>query len=173
APRPAVARAPAPARQLGGVASALDRRGRRVHSRFNPARSFSGQIVNSNPDLGRVPGRTPEMPRIRRAFVAAPGRVLMSVDFNQLGLHVLAHLTKDPALVEPLRERADMHRLTAGAVLEIAPEAVTLEQRQLGKVVNFATFAGQGASALALQLGISAAEARAYIARFDAHYAKV
>jgi DNA polymerase-1 len=86
---------------------------------------------------------------------------------------VLAHLTKDPALVEPLRSHADMHRLTAAAVLEMPAEQVTLEQRQLGKVVNFATFAGQGASALALQLGISAAEAKAYIARFDAHYAKV
>ncbi len=145
----------------------------RVHSRFHPARSFSGQIVNSNPDLGRVPGRTPEMERIRRAFVSAPGRLLMSVDFNQLGLHVLAHLTKDPALVEPLRERADMHRLTASAVLEIPADELTTEQRQLGKVVNFATFAGQGASALALQLGISAAEAKEYIARFDRHYAKV
>lgn len=145
----------------------------RVHSRFHPARSFSGQLVNTNPDLGRVPGRTPEMARIRRAFVAAPGRLLMSVDFNQLGLHVLAHLTKDPALVEPLGRGADMHALTAGAVLELAPENVTLEQRQLGKVVNFATFAGQGASALALQLGVSAAEAKEYIARFDRHYAKV
>ena len=145
----------------------------RVHSRFHPARSFSGQLVNTNPDLSRVPGRTPEMARIRRAFVAAPGRLLMSVDFNQLGLHVLAHVTKDPALVEPLRRRADMHVLTAAAVLEVAPEDVTYEQRQLGKVVNFATFAGQGASALALQLGISAAEAKEYIARFDRHYAKV
>jgi DNA polymerase-1 len=145
----------------------------RVHSRFHPARSFSGQIVNSNPDLGRVPGRTPEMARIRRAFVAAPGRLLMSVDFNQLGLHVLAHLTKDPALVEPLRRHADMHTLTASAVLALPEEAITVEQRQLGKVVNFATFAGQGASALALQLGISAQQAKEYIARFDQHYAKV
>jgi DNA polymerase-1 len=151
---------------------AIDADGR-VHSRFNPARSFSGQIVNSNPDLGRVPGRTPEMARIRRAFVAAPGRLLMSVDFNQLGLHVLAHLTKDPALTEPLRRRADMHLLTAAAVFEVPEDKVTYEQRQLGKVINFATFAGQGASALAQQLGISAAEAKQYIARFDRHYAKV
>jgi DNA polymerase I len=157
---------------LHSLRRAIDQDGR-VHSRFNPARSFSGQIVNSNPDLGRVPGRTPEMARVRRAFVAAPGRLLMSVDFNQLGLHVLAHLTKDPALVGPLKERADMHRLTAGAILEKKPEDVTLEERQLGKVVNFATFAGQGASALSQQLGISAAEAKEYIARFDRHYAKV
>jgi DNA polymerase-1 len=145
----------------------------RVHSRFNQARSFSGQLVNSNPDLGRVPGRTPEMARIRRAFVAAPGRLLMSVDFNQLGLHVLAHLTKDPALVEPLRRGADMHQLTAAAILELPPEKITEQQRQLGKVVNFATFAGQGASALAQQLGTSAQEAKDYLARFDRHYAKV
>jgi DNA polymerase-1 len=145
----------------------------RVHSRFHHARSFSGELVNTNPDLGRVPGRTPEMAEIRRAFVAPPGRLLMSVDFNQLGLYVLAHLTKDPALVEPLRERADVHRLTAAAVLEKPADQITLEERQLGKVVNFATFAGQGASALALQLGISAAEAKQYIARFDRRYARV
>lgn len=145
----------------------------RVHSRFHPARSFSGQLVNSNPDLGRVPGRTEEMAQIRRAFVAPPGRLLMSVDFNQLGLHVLAHLTKDPALVGPLKERADMHRLTASAVLEKPAAELTLDERQIGKVVNFATFAGQGPSALALQLGITAAEAKEYIARFDRRYAKV
>lgn len=145
----------------------------RVHSRFHPARSFSGHLINTNPDLGRVPGRTPEMAMIRRAFVAPPGRLLMSVDFNQLGLYVLAHLTKDPALVEPLRSRADMHTLTASAVLEKPVEAITVEERQLGKVVNFATFAGQGASALALQLGVPAAEAKEYIARFDRRYALV
>jgi DNA polymerase-1 len=145
----------------------------RVHSLFSPARSFNGHIVNSNPDLGRVPGRTPEMARIRRAFVARPGWQLMSVDYNQLGLHVLAHLTKDPALVEPLRARADMHRLTAAACLEKAPEDVTPDERQLGKVINFATFAGQGASALALQLGVPAAEAKELIARFDRTYSRV
>jgi DNA polymerase-1 len=113
------------------------------------------------------------MARIRRAFVAGPGRQLMSVDYNQLGLHVLAHLTKDPALVEPLRQRADMHTLTASAVLDRPPAEITLDDRQLGKVVNFATFAGQGASALALQLGITAQDAREMIARFDRRYSKV
>ena len=145
----------------------------RVHSRFHLARSFSGHLINTNPDLGRVPGRTPEMARIRRAFVAGPGKVLMSVDFSQLGLFVLAHLTKDPALTEPLRRKDDMHRLTAAAVLEKPPETITLEERQVGKVVNFATFAGQGASSLGMQLGITPPEAREYIARFDRHYAKV
>jgi DNA polymerase-1 len=145
----------------------------RVHSRSHPARSFSGHLVNTNPDLSRVPGRTPEMQLIRRSFVASPGWLLMSVDFSQLGLHVLAHLTGDPALVEPLRAGADMHRLTASAVLEKPLDQLTDDDRQLGKVINFATFAGQGASALALQLGVSAQEAKELIARFDRHYAQV
>lgn len=157
---------------LNSLRKLIDEDGR-VHSRSHIARSFSGDLVNTNPDLSRVPGRTPEMAMIRRSFVAAPGNLLMSVDFNQLGLHVLAHLTKDPALVEPLRARADMHTLTASAVLDKPVDSITTDDRQLGKVVNFATFAGQGPSALALQLGVTAAEAKALIARFDARYAKV
>ena len=145
----------------------------RVHSRFHPARSFSGHLINTNPDLGRVPGRTPEMARVRRAFVAPEGKLLMSVDFQQLGLYVLAHLSRDPALVEPLESRADLHALTASAVLEVPVESLTHEQRQLGKVVNFATFAGQGSSALSMTLGLTPAEAKAYVARFDRRYAGV
>ena len=145
----------------------------RVHSRFHMARSFSGHLVNTNPDLGRVPGRTSEMEMIRRAFVAPPGCLLMSVDFSQLGLHVLAHLTGDPALVEPLSRRDDMHRLTASAVLNKPLESLSPDDRQLGKVVNFATFAGQGSSALALALGVSPQEAKEMIARFDRRYATV
>jgi DNA polymerase I len=152
--------------------AAIDADGR-VRSTFHPARSFSGRIVNSQPDLGRVPGRTPEMTRIRHAFRAPPGTTLLSVDYNQLGLFVLAHLTEDPALVEPLRDRGDLHTLTAAAVLEIAPEAVGPVERQTGKVVNFATFAGQGPSALALQLGVSAQEAKLLIERFFQRYALV
>ena len=147
-----------------------DGRGR---SWFHPARSFSGRLVNSNPDLGRVPGRTEDMQRIRRAFVVGPGCVLLSVDYRQLGLYVLAHLTKDPALVEPLRAQADMHTLTAAAVLEKDASDVTVDDRQVGKVVNFATFAGQGASSLALQLAAPVAEAKALIERFDRRYALV
>jgi DNA polymerase-1 len=144
-----------------------------VHSRFHPARSFSGRLVNTAPDLSRVPGRTPEMARIRRAFVARPGHQLLSIDYNQLGLHVLAHLTKDPALVGPLRDKDDVHALTAAAVLDKPRDQLTPDERQLGKVVNFATFAGQGASALALQLNATAQEAKALIERFDQRYSLV
>lgn len=145
----------------------------RVHSRFHPARSFSGRLVNTNPDLSRVPGRTPEMARIRRAFVARADWVYLSVDYEQLGLYVLAHLTKDPELVQPLRQRADIHALTASAVLDKPLAEISADERQLGKIINFATFAGQGASALALQLNVTAQEAKDLIARFDRRYAKV
>jgi DNA polymerase-1 len=145
----------------------------RVHSTFHPARSFSGRLVNSNPDLGRVPGRTPEMARIRHAFAAPEGSVLLSVDYSQLGLFVLAHLTRDPALVEPLSQRGDIHVLTAAAVLDKSPDDIDDDDRQLGKIINFATFAGQGASSLALQLGVSAKEAKQFIARFDDRYSVV
>ena len=142
----------------------------RVRSTFHPARSFSGRLVNSHPDLGRVPGRTPEMQRIRHAFGVPQGYTLLSLDYHQLGLYVLAHLTGDPQLVSPLESGADMHRLTAAAVLDKPADQVDLDERQLGKVVNFATFAGQGANALGMQLGISAKDAKDYIHRFDQHY---
>ena len=145
----------------------------RVRSSFNPARSFSGRIVNAAPDMGRVPGKTPEMVRIRQAFHAPAGSTLLSVDYNQLGLYVLAHLTRDPALVEPLRNGEDMHTLTAMAVLELPREKIGPDERQTGKVVNFATFAGQGPSALGLQLGVTPAEAKLLVARFHKRYSVV
>lgn len=145
----------------------------RVRSTFHPARSFSGRLVNSTPDLGRVPGQTPEMARIRRAFVASPGHTLLSVDYTQLGLYVLAHLTRDPALVEPLSRGADMHVATASAVLELEPSEVGPDERQIGKVTNFATFAGQGASSLRKQLGVSVDVARQIIDRFYSRYSRV
>lgn len=146
----------------------------RVRSTFHPARSFSGRLVNSAPDLGRVPGRTPEMARIRRAFRAPPGTTLLSIDYDQLGLYVLAHLSGDPNLVGPLTRGEDIHAATARAVLELDADApLTDEQRQVGKVVNFATFAGQGASSLALQLKLSAAEAKVLIDRFFVRYSEV
>ena len=154
------------------LTSAIDADGR-VRATFHHARSFSGRIICSSPDLGRVPGRTAEMTRIRHAFHAPPGSTLLSVDYDQLGLYVLAHLSGDVELIRALTDGEDLHRITAAAVLDTSPEAITVEQRQIGKVVNFATFAGQGASALALQLGVSAAEARDIIARFFAHYAGV
>ncbi len=151
------------------LTKAIDPDGR-IRATFHHARSFSGRVIVSNPDLGRVPGRTPEMVRIRHAFHAPPGSTLLSVDYDQLGLYVLAHLSGDDELCGSLRRGADLHRITASAVLGVDHDAMTHDERQIGKVVNFATFAGQGASALALQLGVAAAEAKTIIAKFYEHY---
>ncbi len=145
----------------------------RLRATIHPARSFSGRLVFTDPDLGRVPGRTDDLARIRRAFVAPPGAALLSVDYEQLGLFVLAHLSGDPALVGPLSRGEDLHAITASAILGARIDDLTPEQRQIGKVVNFATFAGQGPSALGRQLGVGPQQAREWIDRFDAHYAGV
>ena len=126
-------------------AACIDADGR-VHSRFHPARSFSGAAGQHEPRPRRAcPAARRRWRMIRRAFVAPPGHLLMSVDFNQLGLHVLAHLTKDPgarraaARSAPTCTGSPRRRCSRSRA-----EAVTLEERQLGKVVNFATFAGPG-----------------------------
>lgn len=152
------------------LTAAIDPDGR-VRSTFHPARSFSGRLVNAHPDLGRVPGRTPEMERIRKAFRAPPGTTLLSIDYDQLGLYVIAHLTRDPNLVGPLSRGEDIHAATARAVLD--KDGIDTDERQLGKVTNFATFAGQGPSALALQLGVDVGEAKVIIDRFFQRYAEV
>ncbi|MEN0065374.1 MAG: DNA polymerase [Myxococcota bacterium] len=142
----------------------------RVRARQHLARSFFGRVLCSDPDLSRVPGRTEAMSWIRRAFAPPEGRTLLSIDYAQLGLVVLAHLSGDPKLAEPIRSGADLHRITASALFEVAPEAVTDDQRQVAKAVNFATFNGQGSSALAAQLGIEVPEARTFISRFNDYY---
>ncbi len=143
----------------------------RVRARQHLARSFSGRVLCSDPDLSRVPGRTEAMRWIRRAFAAPEGSVLLSIDYAQLGLVVLAHLSGDPRLVEPIESGADLHRVTAAAIFDVAADAVTPEQRQTAKAVNFATFNGQGPSALAAQLGVGVDEAKAFVQRFDDYYA--
>ncbi|MEM6930442.1 MAG: DNA polymerase, partial [Myxococcota bacterium] len=143
----------------------------RVRARQHLARSFFGRVLCSDPDLSRVPGRTEAMSWIRRAFAPPEGTVLLSIDYAQLGLVVLAHLSGDPRLTAPIEQGADLHRITASALFEVEPEVVSSDQRQTAKAVNFATFNGQGPSALAAQLGISIGEARTFIGRFDAYYA--
>jgi len=142
----------------------------RVRARQHLARSFFGRVLCSDPDLSRVPGRTEAMSWIRRAFAAPEGTVLLSIDYAQLGLVVLAHLSGDPRLVEPIVAGDDLHRITASAIFEIPVGEVDEERRQTAKAVNFATFNGQGPSALATQLGIEIADARAFIERFDDYY---
>jgi DNA polymerase-1 len=145
----------------------------RVHATFQQTVGVSGRLISTDPDLQRTPVRTPEGRRIRKAFVAPEGTVLVSADWSQIELRVLAHFARDPRLVEAFRDGLDLHRRTAGMLFHVAPEEVTKEQRDIGKTVNFATIYGQGATALAQILGIPRKDAVGYIEQYFAYYAGV
>lgn len=145
----------------------------RIHAVFQQTVGVSGRIISTDPDLQRTPIRTPEGRRIRRAFVAPPGQVMISADWSQIELRVLAHFSRDPRLIEAYRTRADVHRQTAAELFGVTPEAVDATQRNVGKTVNFATIYGQGATALGQILGVPRKEAQGYIERFFGTYAGV
>ncbi len=145
----------------------------RVHCTFQQTTGASGRLITTDPDLQRTPIRTEDGKRIRAAFLPREGWVLISADWSQIELRVLAHFSGDPLLAESFRENVDVHRRTASQLFDVAEEQVTPEQRNIGKTVNFATIYGQGATALAQQLDLPRAEAKAYIDRYFERYAKV
>ena len=145
----------------------------RIHATFQQTVGVSGRLISTDPDLQRTPVRTPEGRRIRKAFVAPEGTKLISADWSQIELRVLAHFSKDPRLVEAFQENLDLHRRTASMLFKVAPEEVTREQRNVGKTVNFATIYGQGATALSQILGIARKDAQSYIEQYFAYYAEV
>ena len=145
----------------------------RIHATFQQTTGVSGRLISTDPDLQRTPVRTPEGRRIRQAFVAPAGTRLLSADWSQIELRVLAHFSKDPRLTEAFRDKLDLHRRTAGLLFHVAPEEVTREQRNVGKTVNFATIYGQGATALAQILGIARKDAQTYIEKYFEYYGAV
>lgn len=145
----------------------------RIHPTFQQTVGAAGRLITTEPDLQRTPVRTQEFREVREAFVASDGCVLVSADFSQIELRLLAHVTGDPELVSAYRDARDVHRATAAVLFGTTPDRVTSAQRDVGKTVNFATIYGQGALALARQLQIPTAEARAHISAFFAQYAGV
>lgn len=142
----------------------------RIHPTFQQTVSASGRLITTEPDLQRTPVRTDEFREVRTAFVASPGNRLISADWSQIELRILAHASGDPKLVEAYRTGADVHTATASQLFGLPPEEIGTHQRQVGKTVNFATIYGQGATALAEQLGLSRPEAQRYIDTFFAWY---
>jgi DNA polymerase-1 len=145
----------------------------RIHADFQQTASQTGRLISTEPDLQRTPIRTPEGRRIREAFVAPPGHRLVSADWSQVELRILAHFSEDPLLLESFRTGADVHRRTAGELFDTAPEDVTPEQRSVGKTVNFATIYGQGPTALGQILDVPRKEAEGIIQRYFERYAGV
>lgn len=147
----------------------------RIHATFQQTVGVTGRLITTEPDLQRTPIKTPEGRRIRQCFVPAPGMSmkLISADWSQIELRLLAHFTRDPNLVDAFRNNLDVHRRTAGQLFDCEPGAVTAAQRGIGKLVNFATIYGQGATALGQILGVPRKEAQSYIDRYFAAYAGV
>jgi len=138
----------------------------RLHTSFHQALTATGRLSSTDPNLQNIPARTAEGRRIRRAFVADPGSVLLSADYSQIELRVLAHLSGDPILLDAFATGEDIHLRTATEVLGLAPAAVDANARRLAKVINFGIIYGMGPQRLAGELEIPLKEAAEYIERY-------
>ena len=142
----------------------------RVHTQFSQAVAVTGRLSSSEPNLQNIPIRTPEGRRIREAFIAPPGHCLVSADYSQIELRIMAHLSGDEGLLRAFGEGLDVHRATAAEIFAITPDAVSAEQRRYAKVINFGLIYGMSAFGLAANLGIEREAARLYIERYFARY---
>ena len=142
----------------------------RVHTSYSQAVAVTGRLSSSEPNLQNIPIRTPEGRRIREAFVAPPGCRIMSADYSQIELRIMAHLSDDESLLRAFAEGIDVHRATASEIFGIPAAEVSSEQRRYAKVINFGLIYGMSAFGLASNLGIERDAARHYIERYFARY---
>ena len=145
----------------------------RVHTSFSLAATNTGRLSSNDPNLQNIPIRTDEGRKIRFAFVAEPGNVLISVDYSQIELRLVAHIAAVGALREAFREGLDIHALTASQVFGVPMDALTPETRRRAKAINFGIIYGISAFGLATQLGIGQAEARAFIDAYLDRFAEL
>ena len=145
----------------------------RVHTSFNQTVAATGRLSSTGPNLQNIPVRTEDGRRIREAFIAPKGYVLVSADYSQIELRILAHLSKDPQLTEAFLEDKDIHVQTAAAIYLSAPELVTPDMRRAAKTINFGLMYGMGPNNLARQLGISFANAQRFIETYFSQFPRV
>ena len=145
----------------------------RIHTHFNQTVAATGRLSSSNPNLQNIPIRTRIGREIRKGFVAAPGHVLLTADYSQIELRILAHFSDDPAFVTAFREASDIHRQTAAVIFDVPVDEVSPRMRDQAKTINFATLYGQGAFSLGRQLGIPQDEARRFIDQYFERFSGV
>jgi len=155
---------------LRALAGAIHPTTGRVHASFNQAGTITGRLSSSEPNLQNIPIRTEVGRQIRSAFVAEPGHRLLSADYSQIELRVLAHFCRDETLLAAFEAGQDIHRIVAGEVFGVAPEAVTPDQRARAKTVNFGIIYGQTAHGLAQTLRIRRGEAADFITRYKRRF---
>lgn len=142
----------------------------RVHTNYAQAVAVTGRLSSNDPNLQNIPIRTAEGRRVREAFIAPPGHVIVSADYSQIELRIMADISSDANLLKAFAEGMDVHRATASEVFGIEPAAVTSEQRRYAKTINFGLIYGMGAFGLAASLGIERNAASQYIERYFARY---
>ena len=142
----------------------------RVHTNFSQASVVTGRLASSDPNLQNIPVRTEEGRRIRTAFIAPPGSRIVSADYSQVELRIMAHLSGDPRLLQAFAQGEDVHRATAAEIFGITPLEVGPEQRRVAKSINFGLIYGMSAFGLARQLGLERSAAQTYIDRYFARY---
>jgi DNA polymerase-1 len=147
--------------------------GGRIHTRLNQTVTATGRLSSSDPNLQNIPVRTEEGARIRAAFIAGPGARLVSADYNQIELRVLAHLSDDANLIEAFASGQDIHSATSADMFEVPVEQVTPPMRREAKVVNYGILYGMGAQRLSRELGITRPRAEEYIKRYFEKYPNV
>lgn len=142
----------------------------RVHTNYAQAVAVTGRLASNEPNLQNIPVRTAEGRRIREAFIASPGYSIISADYSQIELRIMAHISQDAGLLKAFAANEDIHRATASEVFGVPLEAVDSEQRRYAKIINFGLIYGMSEFGLASQLGIDRAAARAYMDRYFARY---
>ena len=145
----------------------------RIHTSFNPAGTSTGRLSSSNPNLQNIPIKTEDGKRIRKSFVARNGCVILSADYSQIELRLLAHFSEDPTLLEALRNDKDVHIATACEIFNTTEDRVTSEMRNLAKTINFGIIYGISAFGLSKQLGTTVSVSRNYINRYFDRYSEV
>lgn len=142
----------------------------RVHTSYNQAVAITGRLASSDPNLQNIPVRTAEGRRIREAFIAPQGSQIVSADYSQIELRIMAHLSKDAGMLQAFANNEDIHRATAAEIFGIERSAVDNEQRRYAKVINFGLIYGMSAFGLAQNLNIERSAAQSYIERYFARY---
>ncbi|WP_035060426.1 DNA polymerase I [Andreprevotia chitinilytica] len=142
----------------------------RVHTNFNQAVAATGRLASNDPNLQNIPIRTAEGRKIREAFIAPPGCKLVSADYSQIELRIMAHLSGDAALLKAFAEGMDVHRATASEVFGVEPDQVSSEQRRYAKTINFGLIYGMSAFGLASALEIDRSAAKTFIDRYFARF---
>ena len=148
----------------------INPRTKRIHTSYQQAVAATGRLSSADPNLQNIPIRTAEGRRIRQAFIAPPGHVLLAADYSQIELRIMAHLSGDEGLLKAFEEDRDVHQATAAEVFAVPPDSVTADQRRLAKTINFGLIYGMSAFGLARNLGIERGAAAKYVEVYFSHY---